>query len=285
MKKITFALAVFSAVCLNGFSQTKVDLGWDWNGTAAVAPVSGTYIEGATHNSTPPPFTVYAGTENELLVSSTGADVLYKLWAGDLYAAGETYGCLQIGRLLYTNYIEVSLTTNSAGKKISAAKLNGTSSSLDVGTTFVVLYSDAAPFDEQRVVGYNDTYAFPASRSGGAGVTLEVPAGCKSFRIYRKVYIEQTSVNPVLYAVDEWGSIVLSTEDSGSINTRFGYFSVTLNDNASGIHSITNAGKAIISTEYFDIMGKKVPNNFKGLVLVKTTYDDGTSYVEKSFHK
>lgn len=295
MKKITIALAVFSAVCLKGFSQTVVDLGWNWNGTFAVAPVSGAYLEGAvpppTHNQTPTvPFAIYPGTDNEVFVTCIEEHVLYKFWAGDLYAVGQEYGCIQIGRFLQKNYIEVSLTANSANKKITAAKLNGTSSSLDMGTNFVVIYSDACPFDEQRVVSYNDTYEFPASRSGSAEITLDIPEKCKSFRIYRRVLLEQISLNPVLYEVDgyEMGSIILASEDqyiNANNNARFGYFSVTLeNDNSSNI-SVTNADKAVIATEYFDVTGKKVTRDFEGLIFVKRTYIDGSSDVEKLLNR
>lgn len=227
MKKITVILAVCSAIYLNGFSQTIVDLGWNWTGTEAVAPASGVYIEGLTHNSSNSSFLVYPGTANELSITCTGSDVLYKYWAGDLYAAGQTYGCLQIARLLTTNYIEVSLTANSTSKKITTAQLNGTSSSTTVGTTFIVLFSDRTPFNAERIIGYNDTCSFPFSRAGSTSITLNVPDGSKSFRICRKALIEQTSINPVLYSMDDFGETILTATGE---NLRIGYISTTLSD-------------------------------------------------------
>lgn len=283
MKKITLILVALLIVSINGKSQTVVDLGWNWTGTEAIAPSSGVFLEGPAHNSTGAVFQVYPNTENELLVSSIGPDVIYKYWAGDLYAVGQTYGCLQIGRFLPTNYIEVSLTANSANKKIVTARLNGTASEITAGTTFIVLYSDFAPFDEKRIIKYNSTLAFPEARNGGAEISLDVPSGCKSFRIYRKVYIEQTSSNPVLYEIDEWGFTILTGEGN---NTRIGYISVTLeNDNALNGNIIIDANKTIIKTDFFDMTGKKVSNNYKGLVLIKTTFEDGSYEYMKSLNK
>ncbi|MGE4434310.1 MAG: hypothetical protein AB7D40_09895 [Bacteroidales bacterium] len=283
MKRKLLVLAFFCALGLNGFGQTVVDLGWDWNGSA-VAPVSNTYIEGLTHNSTGASFTVNPGTNNELLVTCTGSYVTYKYWAGDLYAADQTYGCLQIAWLKYTDFIEVSLSASSSIKNISAAKLNGTSSDIANGTNFHVLYSDAAPFDVSRVIAYQSGLSFPAARNGGAGISLTLPSGCKSFRIYRKVLIEQTSVNPVMYTVDEFGSTVLTdVVENEKYHTRIGYFSVTLeNATTTSINPISNKEKTVVETKYFDVTGREVSNSYKGLVIVKTTYADGTSDVQKS---
>lgn len=228
MKKITILLAVFFAIGLNGICQTVADLGTDWTGTAAVAPTSGTLIEGQTHNAAPAPFTVYPGTANELLVTGTGPNVLYKYWAGDVYKVGETYGCLQLDQKLVTNYIEVSLTANSAGKKILSAKLNGTSLDPTVGRTsnFIVLFSDKAPFDVNRIIGYNNSYILPEARNGGVGVTLTVPEGTKSFRITRKAFLNVVTESPVIYSFSETaGTIALTGTGYGA---RFAYFSATI---------------------------------------------------------
>lgn len=283
MKRKLLVLAFFCALGLNGFSQTVVDLGWDWNGSA-VAPVSKTYIEGLTHNSIGASFTVYPGTNNELLVACTGDYVTYKYWAGDLYAAAQTYGCLQIAWLKSTDFIEVSLTANSSTKNITAAKLNGTSSDLTNGTNFHVLYSDAAPFNESRVVAYQSSLSFPMARNGGTGVNLTIPSACKSFRIYRKALIEQTSVTPAMYSIDDFGSIILTDiVENEKYHTRIGYISVSLvNAPTTSINPIDNNEKTVVATKYFDVTGREVSNDFKGLVIVKRIYTDGTFDIEKS---
>lgn len=228
MKKITIALAVLFAITFNSMSQTVVDLGTDWTGTASVAPVSGILIDGRTHNAVPgAPFIVGAGTENELSVSTVGT-VLYKYWAGDVYKVGETYGCLQISDKLTTNHIQVSLTSNSSAKKITSVKLNGTSSDATVGriTNFIVLFSDSIPFNPNRIISYSDTCKLPEARLGGAGVTLSVPDGCKSFRILRKAFLNEVSASPKLYSFSETAGTIALT--ATGYNTRIAYVSTTL---------------------------------------------------------
>lgn len=228
MKKITFLMVAFVAICFNGNSQTVADLGTDWTGTASVAPVSGTLIAGQTHNAIFTPFTVNSGTENELTVSGTGPNVLYKYWAGDVYKVGETYGCLQLDQKLVTNYLEVSLTANSAGKKISAAKLNGTSLDATVGRTsnFIVMYSNKVPFDVNSIIGYNSTSILPESRNGGVGVTLTVPEGTKSFRIMRKAFLTEVTASPLVYSYSETAGTIAYT--ATGYGARFAYISATI---------------------------------------------------------
>lgn len=50
---------------------------------------------------------------------------------------------------------------------------------------------------------------------------------------------------------------------------------------ASGINDAT-ANKTVVSSEYYDITGRKVSEVATGLVIKKLTYDDGTSKVVKS---
>jgi hypothetical protein len=49
--------------------------------------------------------------------------------------------------------------------------------------------------------------------------------------------------------------------------------------------SSVSVAKKVASVHYFNILGKEVSDNTKGLVIVKTLYADGTSAVEKQFRK
>lgn len=250
MKKITILLAVILAIGLNGNSQTVADLGTDWTGTTSVAPVSGVLIEGQTHNAAFTPFVVNSGTENELKVSGTGPNVLYKYWAGDVYKAGEIYGCLQLDQKLVTNYIEVSLTANSTGKKITSAKLNGTSLDPTTGrtTNFIVLYSDKAPFDVNNIIGYIETSILPEARNGGAGISLTIPDGTKSFRIMRKAFLNEVTSSPLVYSFSETAGTISYT--ATGYGARFAYISATLTSSVSTDlnHSLNSSDRLTFSS-------------------------------------
>ncbi|NDW11479.1 hypothetical protein D0T50_01065 [Bacteroides sp. 214] len=264
MKKITLLMAVLTAVCLNGFTQSYVDLGWDWTGTYDSPPTSGTYIS-STEN------VVYPGSNNEIVVFTGGLARLQNS-DGGLYVNKriKTYEYLEI-ITNQTDYIEVSVTDNSAAKTIQSAKINGTSSTVDVAGECAVLFCDVYPFNEQRVIFY-ESYPLAMVRVGNAGVSLNVPSGCKSFRIYRKVQIEQTSTDPACYKVDEFGSITVS----GSTNSRIGYFGISLiDDNATGLEIIEN-NKTVVATKYFDITGKEVTKENTGFIIEKRVFDDGS---------
>lgn len=51
------------------------------------------------------------------------------------------------------------------------------------------------------------------------------------------------------------------------------------------INATNNDGIAAVSSEYFDITGKKVNESAKGFVIVKTTYEDGSINSTKVFNK
>jgi len=49
--------------------------------------------------------------------------------------------------------------------------------------------------------------------------------------------------------------------------------------------STPNTDKPVASVRYFDVLGKEVPADSKGLIFVKTLYKDGTSDVQKFYKK
>ncbi len=275
MKKITIYLVAAFAICLNGVGQTVADIGWDWTGTKEVAPASGTYFSGLEN-------TIFPGTPNEVFISCGGTARLDNS-DGGLYVDKriKQYEYLEVLEN-QTDYIEVSLTDNSAGKKITSVKINGTSNQVYAeGVTAGVVgivYSDKAPFDVNSGIGYTSA-EMAYCRAGNAGTTLTgVPNNCKSFRIYRKVLL---STFAGVYFVDEFGTMSAGS----SKNSRIGHISVTLSGGGSAISSIDNDGKIVVSNEYFDVTGKKVNEDTKGFVIVKTAYEDGSCNISKVFNK
>jgi len=51
------------------------------------------------------------------------------------------------------------------------------------------------------------------------------------------------------------------------------------------VKNINNDAKIVLSKTYFDVLGKEVPADSKGLIFVKTLYKDGTSDVQKFYKK
>ena len=266
MKKFTILLvAAFSAICLNGFSQTTVDVGVDWTGTEEIASVSGATITGVAT------VLINVGTENEVSVSCAGATRYRYSASNSLYisAATKPYPYLEI----ITNdndYVEYSLTQNSVNKKIASVKVNGTSAATGTTSSAAIFYSDNIPFDEESVIG-GESCTLAAVADGNSGSSFTAPEGSKSYRIYRKK----------AFVIDG-----TTTSLGSSNNARIGYLSATLDTSTTvGVESENMDEKTITSIEYFDITGRKVSEKNQGLIVVKTNYTDGSSSVSKKINK
>ena len=99
----------------------------------------------------------------------------------------------------------------------------------------------------------------------------------------KKMYTETATVNsqtPVTLTISFYNGT--KTEDK-LITAGIFHINVTKGP-GTGIEDI-KSDKAIVSKEYFDITGKKVYEGAKGFVIVKTTYEDGSSDSEKLFNK
>lgn len=228
MKKIsTLLTAMFCAVCLGGYAQTVVDIGKDWTGPdaetgSAIDATSGIFITADAN-------TVNTGTDTEVVfnaVSTTtdGTVGAAKANSDGSYALkGTKFDYLDI-KNNFTGHIEVSLTSNSAEKKITTIKLNGTTGSTSVAAVPAILFSDQCPFNENSIIGYNMDNSLAFARAGNAGFTITAPDNCKSFRIYRKATLEEVSTG--LYTLaGETGSIVVG---DGAQTVRIAYVSTTL---------------------------------------------------------
>ncbi len=273
MRKIKFSLSVlFSAVCLGGFSQTTVDIGWDYDGTIKVAPASLTYFSGNENF-------VYLGTDKEVKVSIGGATAVLKNDDGGLYSPKNIhrYEYFQMGDAGMTDYVEYSLTDASADKSITKVKINGTSSELSNTMFGAILFCNKTTFDTQGITGYAE-YDVARCRAGNSGFEVKtIPAGTKSFRLYRKITLGGAGIYKL-----GGGEFSLG---SSKYAIRIGYLSATLSGGANAISSVNNDGKIAVSNEYFDVTGKKVNEDTKGFVIVKTTYTDGSCDTSKSFNE
>lgn len=303
MKKFTFIfLAVFFTVCLSTQAQVVADIGTDWDGTKSVPAVSGMVYVSDIDGVPPVPAgpndstkIIYEGTENEVKfnLSSIGT-IEYRNGSSRTdnltYLPLDVHGAVQEPfaywelRSALKAYFELSVTDKSNGKCITKLAINGASGSGEVDTggnpvaapEVAILYSDKYPFDEKSIIGY-DVLPLPYAKYGVPAVSSIPPTGCKSVRIYNEVMIELGN-DLIHYAITEdWGDIYGNAK-----RIRTTYLAVTLeDDNGSGIGSANADGKVITSEEYYDVTGKRVDENTKGLVIVKSIFDDGTSSVKK----
>ena len=62
------------------------------------------------------------------------------------------------------------------------------------------------------------------------------------------------------------------------------YYISATNIVVSGINT-PNASKRIVEIQNYDILGKQVSKDAKGMIVQKVTYDDGTTSTLKSFVK
>jgi len=271
MRKITcFLMAALSVACLSGVAQTKADIGWDWDGSKAIESTSGIYFSSSENVAN-------QGLENEILVSCIG-NARFGNTGGGLYGPknGPVYEYLEV-ITDQSDFIEVSLTDNSNGKIITGFKLNGTSASTTAGSTVSIIYSSQSPFDVNNCIGYT-TCPLGFCRAGDAGTSItDIPADCKSFRIGRKVLLSESEGK---YSIDEFGDIAIG----GGGNSRIGYVAVTLSEGSSSIPTINSEGRIILSTEYFDVTGKKANEDAKGFIIKKTTYEGGAYDSQKIFN-
>lgn len=210
-------MAVLSALCLTAYSQTTVDVGRDWDGSALISPSSGVNLA-ASQTA----YTINSGTENEVTFSLTGGTVpsadkksVYK----NGVSANITY--------LYINsnsaYVDINIDDS---KIITEFKVNGTSDNTSNGTSAAVLYSASSSFDVNDITGYS-SFDLPACRAGVVAVSLnDMPAETKSVRIYRYIKL---SASESKYVINEEGDIVLGN----SVRLpRIAYISVTIEDAA-----------------------------------------------------
>ena len=212
---------------------------------------------------TPPGDTVYAGTEKEMIVrvEGVGNGLIYQSGAG-----GSDYSRFYVKRgatpndsndpntilsshwrlVDGTGFFSMEVANASAERAIDSITINGTSGNadhidndhctiLDVApkrATAAILFSDAAPFDENSVIGY-DSVSLPASRSGELAQTIGAPEGTKAYRVYHTVTLAEYGEK---YRINPSGNIQLTSPEQ----IRLGYLGATLSSLTGGaILSVT----------------------------------------------
>lgn len=68
-----------------------------------------------------------------------------------------------------------------------------------------------------------------------------------------------------------------------SENSGINFYSFSATNLASSSVNTIDANKTIISEKYFDVLGREIKRDTKGLVIRKVTYDDGTSSSLKTY--
>lgn len=303
MKKFTLSLVtILLAICMSINAQVIVDYGIDWDASKHQAVFSinqWTDITAFTQ-------TLNKGTDSEVQITYAGAGIRNRTGGklgNELYEKDITtpyfYWELCSSSVIpgEQDYMEYSITENSAKNVIVQMKINGSAgeAGLDKIAVPVVLFSDRAPFDENRIIGFYGNpgdLTLPATKDsegvlvsdyfGTDGIIYTAPAGCKSYRVLKVAALEQTSLDPILYAVSEWGDISLGQSD---IRKRIGYVSGTLVEGSTGIETIHTNGKTVVSEKFYDVTGRKVSEDFKGLVIVKSIYEDGSSSSMKQLNR
>ncbi len=267
MKKTLSLLFLIQLIFANVYSQNLVDIGWNYDGNTATvtSPKSNTYLTSLSN-------TIFKGTNKEMTVTGTGLTCLLKNDDGGIYV-GKSVKRIEYISMSNNDYIEMSLTQNSANRELLSVTVNGTSSSLTSAGFGAILFSDKIPFDETSVVGYNN-YDIAILRQGNSGSTISnIPVGVKSFRLYRKVVLSGIGI----YTINGPGEQF--SVGSEKQNPRIGYFSATLNTVA-GVDDLKNF-KTVISTSYYNLMGRKLESGeirqFKGVLIKSEKYSDGTS--------
>jgi hypothetical protein len=266
--QFTIVFAILFSSYFNVSGQVFADLGKDYSGTSAIDAASGKLISIDSKS-----YLINAETDNEVRIfgSETGVDSKYD--DGSYGAKSSKYNYLQIG----DGYIELALTENSNGKWISSLKVNGTSGSTTVNiSSLPILFSDKYPFDESRVIGYDDKGVLPFARSGGSGYTLSaLPDGCRSARIYKQVKLRQLQQG--LYQVDPTGTIIIGQTAQ---TPRIGYLKVVLKKCPSQISSfIINGCEATIDqTSKLITMVLPYGTNLTNLTPAVTLIGEATSY-------
>jgi len=252
-----------------------VDIGYDWSGSALVLSTSAITFGSSTSATS---FVVNSGKSSEVNISlknNSGKSILG-------YDNKSVYKNTTASSIAYipiktdtTDYLEI---TAKSSKNIQKIKINGTSGVLTGGTKAAILYSSYTPFNESFIIG-TDSLVLATCRAGNTGVSFEssIPAGTKSFRIYKGIPLTKSGS---AYVINETSGKVLG----GGEQPRIAYISLTLkNDLINSIISTSTSPKVIVSTYSFDIFGRKIPNNSKGLVIQLIRYSDGSQDCKKVF--
>jgi len=113
---------------------------------------------------------------------------------------------------------------------------------------------------------------YGGSSSGSEERTLVISDGTNELGTMTTLSINKLTVT----YNGEAGTIYVYSQRSG-----FNIYLIKVESGTSGINDEV-VNKNVVSSEYYDITGRKVSENTTGLIMKKLTYDDGTSQVVKT---
>ena len=112
-------------------------------------------------------------------------------------------------------------------------------------------------------------------------ITVEMPAGTVVTALTPTIVVsEKATVSPNSGVAQDFTNAVTYTVTAEDGKTT-GVYVVTVNVATSTNNPI--AGKVIVSKAYFDVLGRLVSENTKGLIIERVIYDDGSSAANKLF--
>lgn len=216
MTKKHLFLLVALITCRVVSAQVDVDLGYDWDGSSETKASSGVTLASGVLS-----YTFNAGTENEVTIETVGGTSP----SPDKKSVYKEGTSSNIGYFYLTTnqtpYIEGRV---GEAKKITAIKLNGTSSDIGKESIAGILFSEAPSFDGSKITG-SATLNLPKCRAGNSGTELvSIPEGTRSFRIYRTVTISKEGD---YYKIDAAGDSIVG---GNSGNVRLAYVKITFED-------------------------------------------------------
>lgn len=193
------------------FVSSLVDIGRDYDGKTKIDASSGILL--STNSKS---YYVSTGTTDEMKYSLSGGSMNNS--SNNVYDESGSVVCFYLQN--DADYVEGTLTKNSSKMNIAHIKVNGTSANVYDPAIGAILFCDEYPFNTSKITGFEEV-EFAICRKGNSGMTVTVPVGSKSFRLYRKV-----TVSPV---DEDYYSIGGSYETVGSSNNiRLAYIGSTL---------------------------------------------------------
>ncbi len=207
----------------------------------------------------------------------------------DLYLMTTDVACphaqLRTGTDVIGGYFEGKV--EDVATSITKIKFNGTSNNLDNNVAPTILFSDEMIFNENKVTGYSK-FTLPKVRvgsgSGCTGAIVEtVPAGTKSFRVYFQTALANNGDGT--YMISATATDVVIAPSNTAVNPRIAYVKVSLSNPNFGKSSAVptiQENKTAVSNEYFDLLGRKVSKETKGILIEIIKYQDGTAESKKT---
>lgn len=159
------------------------------------------------------PYVIFPNTDNELTITLEGGATAKQTDGSYLPQSAGSIAVFDING--DEHYIEVAATggADSAKRKIVEATINGTSGNVNSLAAPTLVFSDSVPFNPNGILDFEQV-ELPVARAGEPAATVQAPAGCRSFRIYRKIALARQGN---FYRIDPNGEIILDNRESQRI--------------------------------------------------------------------